>query len=284
MNTNALLNPIKQTEQYSALLSCLKKLNDEGKRLPLLANGLCDGAESALIYSLVDDLKKMYGKCVLILVDEERRANRLNDFFRKSGMRCEFYPVRDFNFYDMTASREIEYDRLRVLCGVAFSTLDAVITTPDALLQFTMPKEELLARTFSISIGDTVDTDELLRKLLATGYSPCELVEGAGQYAVRGGIIDIFPTLGASVEIDGQSDGEALPIRIELFGDEIDRLTLFDPITQRSRTPIERFSITPSKEIIADDDKIAKIRDQVSELLGIARDDEDAEKEEEKSE
>ena len=166
MNTNALLNPIKQTEQYSALLSCLNELRESGKRLPLLANGLCDGAEGALIFSLVDDLKKMYGRCVLILVDEERRANRLNDFFRKSGMKCEFYPVRDFNFYDMTASREIEYDRLRVLCGVAFSTLDAVITTPDALLQYTMPREELLARTFSIGIGDTVDTDELLRKLL----------------------------------------------------------------------------------------------------------------------
>lgn len=274
MNTNALLNPIRQAKEYSALLSRLEELKDSGKRLPLLVNGLCDGAESALIFSLVSDIKAKYGKCVLILVDEERRANRLNDFFRKSGMRCEFYPVRDFNFYDMTASRELEYDRLRVLCGVAFSTLDAVITTPDALLQYTMPREELLARTFSISLGDTLDTDELIRKLINTGYAPCDLVEGAGQYAVRGGIIDIFPTLGNTVQIDGQGEGDALPIRIELFGDEIDRLTLFDPITQRATRPIERFSITPSKEIIADEDKIEKIRDQVSSLLEIARDDE----------
>ena len=84
MNTNALLTPIKQTEQYSALLSRLDELNHSGIALPLLVNGLCDGAECALIYSLVCDLKEKYNKCTLILVDEERRANRLNDFFRKS--------------------------------------------------------------------------------------------------------------------------------------------------------------------------------------------------------
>ena len=267
MNTNALLSPIRSTPQYKALFARLGELKASFSPLPLLVNGICDGAECSLIYSLITDIREKYKRTVLVVVPEERRANRLNDFFKKSGIKCELYPVRDFNFFDMTASRELEYDRLRVLSGVAFSTLDAVIATPDALLQYTMPKGELISRTFDISVGDTIEVDELIKKLINTGYSSCELVESAGQYAVRGGIIDVFPTGSASVVVNGVEFKESLPVRIELFGDEIDRMGLFDPITQRTGEKIDHFSITPSKEIIASKEQIKEIRDQISALL-----------------
>lgn len=267
MNESILLNPIRESLEYKALLSRLDEMRSCGEHLPLLVNGLCDGSECALIYSLARDLRKKYKKTVLILVSEERKANRLNDFFKKSGMMCEFYPMRDFNFYNMTASRELEHDRLRILCSVASSTLDAVITTPDALLQYTMPRGELEARTFSISVNDELNVQELIKRLIDTGYSPCELVESAGQFAVRGGIVDIFPTGSAGLLIDGKENQENLPIRVELFGDEIDRMGFFDPITQRMQRGINCFSITPSKEIIASEKQVVAIREHISELL-----------------
>ena len=267
MNTGILLAPIKQTEQYRSMLSRLSELRANGQNLPLLVNGLCDGAEYALIHSLCCDLREQYKKTILVIVAEERRANRLNDFLRKSGLRSELYPMRDFNFFDVTASRELEHERLRVLCGVNDATIDTVVATPDALLQYTMPRVELENRTFTLSIGDTIEPLDLLAKLIASGYTSCELVESAGQYAVRGGIIDVFPTGSAGVIVNGKAFDESLPIRIELFGDEIDRMGLFDPITQRMGSKIDSFSITPSKEIIASKEQIEQIKDTLSLLL-----------------
>ena len=129
MNTNALFEPIRATSQYKELFSKLEVLLSNGTHLPLLVNGLCDGSECALIYSLVKDIRAKSNQTVLIIIPEERKANRLNDFFKKCQLRCELYPMRDFNFYDMTASRELEQQRLQVLNGVALGTLDAVIAT-----------------------------------------------------------------------------------------------------------------------------------------------------------
>ena len=267
MNTNALFEPIRATSQYKELFSKLEVLLSNGTPLPLLVNGLCDGSECALIYSLVKDIRAKSNQTVLIIIPEERKANRLNDFFKKCQLKCELYPMRDFNFYDMTASRELEQQRLQVLNGVALGTLDAVIATPDALLQYTMPKSELLSRSFSVSINDALDIDAFVSRLVSSGYSHSELVESAGQYTVRGGIIDIFPAGSTRVIVGGEELLENLPIRIELFGDEIDRIVLFDPITQRAQTSINSFYICPSREIIADDEVTQKIRTCVANLL-----------------
>ena len=261
MNTKILLDPIKGTKEYKELISTLSRQKEKGEILPLLVNGVSEGSAFALGYSLIQHIKKEYKKTVLYLVPEQREANRLNDFFIRSGLNTAFYPYRDLNFYDMTSSRELEYDRLRVLCGVADSSLDAVITTPDALLQYTMPRSELYARSFSIERGGEIDVSALTRKLIDTGYQLSELVESAGQFAVRGGIIDIFPTGGGDFYINGEKR-DNLPIRIELFGDEIDRMGVFDPTTQRMSESVDSCRITPSKEIIAD-------KGMTEEMIGI---------------
>ncbi|MBQ8739037.1 MAG: transcription-repair coupling factor [Clostridia bacterium] len=270
MNEKILLSPVRESAEYKALFSRLQELMDNyrlgDERLPLLINGASSGSELALILSLIKDIRRICKAPLLILVPEERRANRINDLFKKSGVSCEFYPVRDFNFYDMTASHEVEHERLRILSALANLTLDAVVTTPDALLQYTIPKSELMGRSFGVSVNDTVDIESLIKRLLDTGYTACELVESAGQFAVRGGIVDIFPTGGASATADGKRVEESLPVRIELFGDEVDRMGLFDPLTQRMGIKIDSFSLSPSKEIIPSELDEMKIRDCVAEL------------------
>ncbi|MBQ8392291.1 MAG: transcription-repair coupling factor [Clostridia bacterium] len=266
MNTKILLEPIQDTQEYKSLISTLSTQKTKGKILPLLVNGIGDGPAFALSYSLISHIKTEYKKTVLYLVPEQRTANRLNDFFVRSGLNTAFYPYRDLNFYDMTSSRELEYDRLRVLCGVIDSSLDAVVTTPDALLQYTMPRSELSSRTFRIDRGGELNITELTKKLIDTGYQLSELVESAGQFAVRGGIIDIYPTGNGDFYLNGEKR-ENLPIRIELFGDEIDRMGVFDPITQRMSENVDTCLITPSKEIIADGEQVKRMTEIIDSLL-----------------
>ncbi|MBO5287577.1 MAG: transcription-repair coupling factor [Clostridia bacterium] len=274
---NSLLNSIKNTKTYEALFTRLKELKSINKPLPLLVEGVSDGALYSLTYSLIKDLREEYGVPVLFILGEERRANKLNEFLKKCSLQSELYPVRDFNFYDMTASHDLEHERLKVLSGVAFNSLDVVIATPDALLQYTMPRASLIEKTISISLDTTLSLEEFSRKLFSMGYTPTDAVESAGQYAIRGGIIDIFPTKCEYV-IDGKTYSKPKPIRIELFGDEIDRMVTFDIMSQRASDKISSFLITPSKEIIATDEALLRIQGEIKSLVA-STDNEDSRRE-----
>jgi len=280
MNVSILTQGIKNTKLYRQLLCRFIELSDTKKPLPLLVEGVSDGALYSLTYSLITDIKRHTGKPVVILMGEERKANKLNEFFKKCSLKSELYPVRDFNFYDMTASHELEHERLKVLCGLALNTLDVVLTTPDAFLQYTMPKKVLLGKTISVNRDTPLDVSAFSEKLFSMGYTPCETVEGAGQYAVRGYIIDIFPTK-CEYMAGGVSKSEQLPIRIELFGDEIDRMATFDIMSQRTIEAIDSFTITPSKEILPTSQGVEQIKEKIEVLLS-ANPDESAKKELEK--
>ena len=266
MNTNLLTQGIKSTPLYRQLLCRLLELRAEGKRLPLLVEGVSDGALYSLTYSLVSDIKEITGKPVLILIGEERRANKLNEFFKKCSLKSELYPVRDFNFYDMTASHELEHERLKVLVGTALNSLDVILATPEAALQYTTPKQELLSKTISVNSSTPLVISEFSEKLFQMGYTPCDAVESPGQYSVRGFIVDVFPTR-CEYTTKTETKKEQAPVRIELFGDDIDRLVTFDPASQRALEEIESFIITPSKEIIATKEGVLKIKEEIEALL-----------------
>ena len=266
MNTNILNSGIKNTRLYRQLLCRLIELRALKTPMPLLVEGVSDGALYSLAYSLITDIKRETGKPVLILTGEERRGNKLNEFFKKCSLKSELYPVRDFNFYDMTASHDLEHERLKVLCGVALNSLDVVLATPDALLQYTMPKNTLLSKILKVTKDTALDLTGFSAKLFQMGYTPCETVESPGQYSVRGFIVDIFPTK-CEYTVNKETKKEQLPIRIELFGDEIDRITTFDISTQRTIEKIDSFIITPSKEIIATPKNIEEIRKEITTLI-----------------
>ena len=213
MNTSILTEGIKSSRTYHRLLSRLVELRSLGTPLPLLIEGVSDGALYALTYSLIKDIKKETGKPLVLITGEEKRANKLNEFFKKCLLKSELYTVRDFNFYDMTASHDLEHERLKVLSGVALGTLDVVLATPDALLQLTMPKKRLLDRTISVNSSTPLDVSQFSEALVNLGYTLCDSVECAGQFSVRGFIIDLFPTKCEYV-IKGESKKEQVPIRI----------------------------------------------------------------------
>ncbi len=264
-----ILQGIRHSSVYERMIERFRELYNAEKKLPLLVDGVSEGALYSLLYSLREDVSKVSDAPVLVVVGEERKANKLNEFFKGAGVKSEFYPVRDFNFYDMTASHELEYERLRVLSGVLFNTVDLVISTPDALLQLTMPRECLREHTLEVKTDTCLDILELIKTLHKMGYAATTLVESPGQFSVRGGIIDIFPT-NCDFKVNGERKKEASPVRIELFGDEIDRLAVFDVMSQRMTEKIDSFVITPSKEIIASEEKLDSVREELCQLLSFA--------------
>jgi len=266
MNVNILTQGVKASRIYRQLLCRFIELYDTGKPLPLLVEGVSDGMLYSLTYSLITDIRKHTGKPVLIMTGEERRGGKLNEFFKKCSLKSELYPVRDFNFYDMTASHELEHERLKVLSGLALNSLDVVIATPDAFSQYTMPKATLIRKTLSVNTDTPLDISAFSEKLFQMGYAPAETVEGPGQYSVRGYIIDIFPTK-CEYKTDTEVKTDQLPIRIELFGDEIERMSTFDIMSQRSIESITSFTVTPSKEILPTNTHIRFIKDEISKLL-----------------
>ena len=269
MEKSIIYGAIRHASQYSKLISRFDELRQSGECLPLLVDGVSEGASYSLLHSLTEDIRKRTKAPLLILTGEERRANKLNEFLKKSGIKSEFYPVRDFNFYDITASHDVEHERLRVLSGILLNEIDAVITTPDALLQYTVPKNVLESSIISVNTDTSLDVSDFSRKLFDMGYTSYDAVEGRGQYAVRGGIIDVFPTK-CEYTVGKETITEQKPIRIELFGDEIDRMATFDIETQRMDQKITSFKITPSKEIVANKEQIKKIESEIEALIDLA--------------
>ncbi|HRW06836.1 MAG TPA: CarD family transcriptional regulator, partial [Caldilineaceae bacterium] len=114
-----------------------------------------------------------------------------------------------------------------------------VITSARALMQKTLPAKELRLALRPIKVGGVVRLDQMITNWVQTGYNPSETVEEPGTFARRGGIIDIWPP------------NLPQPIRLDLFGDEVDSLRIFDPTTQRSQEHVESVEIGPGSEALA---------------------------------
>ncbi|MBQ7339031.1 MAG: transcription-repair coupling factor [Clostridia bacterium] len=243
---------IRADGEYTQLLETVQREYRAAKPRPILVNGLCEGAQDAMLVTLMRDTMEQRSACALLLCAEERDCVRLRAMFRRFGLRAAFFVGRDYNFHNITASHDYEHERLEVLFGLQQGTLDVVLTTPDAALGYTIPMERLDSAVLHLDFSSRVEPSSLASRLVAAGYTRVDMVDGKGQFALRGGIIDIYPTGGFYVDGDGEAREGASPVRIELFDDEIDRMGLFDVETQRIHTAVLQVTIPPAKEILPD--------------------------------
>lgn len=129
---------------------------------------------------------------------------------------------KDFTFYSAEGvSRQMEQNRLSVLSDMQVGKMTAVAVTVPALMQRSIPGETLRRLRMEIKSGQEMPIDQVVDKLITAGYSRTDQVEGSGQFAVRGGILDFY------------SPAYDWPVRCEFWGDEVDTLCFFDPVTQR---------------------------------------------------
>jgi len=192
---------------------------------------------------------------------------RLQKYLTACGLRAAFFTARDLTFYNITASHEYEYERLGVLWGLMGGDFDVVLTTPDAALGFTVSRERLKKATLTVDTASRLEPAELSSALVAAGYVRVDLVEGAGQFALRGGIIDVFPPNLRALTTDGQLITAPAPLRIELFGDEVDRMGLFDVENQRLHTGVVSCELPPAREVLIDAEVREALKRAVREQL-----------------
>ena len=267
-----LIDAVRQDGEYGQLLAAVKR-GFRDKPLPLLANGLCEGASDAFITALLQDTATLSPTPPLIVCSEEKECLRIKDMLALFGITAAFYPVRDLTFYNISASHEYEHERIRVLSGILSGAFDAVITTPDAMLGYTISADRLLDATLTLDFDTRIDPEDLARRLLEAGYARVDMVDGAGQFARRGGIVDIYPPMGTFVDEDGKTIEGAHSLRIELFDDEIDRMVFFDIDSQRTIASITSATIPPAREILCDADARTILARAIKDKLRTCRDD-----------
>ncbi len=252
---------IRRERDYSAYAETLR-LGFKVRPKPIIVSGLCIGASHAFYSATADEAAALGSDPVIFIVSDDTEGRRLVSHFRSEGRRAFYYPMRDLIFHNITASHDSEHERLSVLSSIASGRADIIVTTPEAALSLTVPRELLEKRTLSLSVGDEVGRDALALSLSEAGYARVEMVEGVGHFSLRGDIVDVYPP---------SQEGTAVPYRIELFGDEIDRICSFDPETQRAVDSVSELFVLPIREFYADSEVRARISDAAKKLAHKAK-------------
>ncbi|MCR4956422.1 MAG: transcription-repair coupling factor [Lachnospiraceae bacterium] len=228
--------PLKQWSGYEAIEKHL--VSGEGA---IQITGCIDAAKSYVMQGITTN------QTMLVVTFSEQKAKELLEDMKVYKKNVYYYPAKDVLFYQADI-------RGNVLTGQRLSTLKAmkeesecvVITTFDALMDRLVLPEELYGYVQTFHPGDTIQLNKVTKDLVAMGYEKNYQAESVGQFALRGGILDIFPL------------SEDAPIRIELWDDEIDSIRSFDVESQRSIETLEQVVIYPAREMILSNDRAEK--------------------------
>ena len=223
-----LIKALHAIPEYRTLLDAIRENQSAG------ITGIGQINRSHIIAGLYQDCDRP----LILICQDEMSAKRLQE-----ELKCFLeqvapsLPGRELTLYDSAVvSRSWEQKRLRQLYELASGQTPVQIFSWDALSQRTMPRNVLLQAAFTLETGREYDMDELLEKLSGAGYSRCGMVEGPGQFALRGGILDVF------------SPAADRPFRAEFFGDELDTMGYFDPDTQRRSENVDSVLVLPVGE------------------------------------
>lgn len=270
---NIITDCLRADREYLQLQKSIIDAKNSNRPLPLAVTGLCEGAADVCYAALISDIKKKDKRTALLICSEEKECVRLRAFLEQFGLKTAFYVGRDLTFYNITASHEYEHERLRVLSGLLDGTFDAIVTTPDAALGYTMPSDKLINGMTVIDFDKSnIDPSEFAKRLVGIGYVRTELVDGPGQFALRGGIIDVYPASARYYDIDNELTVGSYPFRIELFGDEIDRMELFDAETQRMTVALNRVEFSPARELLISDQKRSELKEAIEHWINKSHD------------
>lgn len=222
------------------LFSQIKNLTEYKEFRKALSNGVSVGTSglSAVHKSAVAaTFCKETGKHAIFIAPTETDALKINEDISALGVPTVFFPSRDYSLHgSASSSHEYEQSRINALSKIIEGDFSVAVMSAEAAVSRTIPHEMLKNRSFFLKVGDELDTAEFREKLISSGYVFSELVDGRGMFSVRGDIIDIFPS------------GSESPVRIELWGDEIDSINLFDADSQRRTQNLDSIKITPAVE------------------------------------
>lgn len=244
---NSLVKPLIQMNEFNDIKTALNK---EGGLV--LVSGCIDSQKTHFMYALseaeneTDKTDKKF-KNKIIIAGNELKAKELYEDYKFFNRDVFLYPAKDLIFYNADIHGNlITKQRLGVIKALIEENEVTVILTLDALMDYLVPLNVIKEAVINISIESIIDIDKLKSELIYLGYEKVIQVESSGQFAIRGGIIDIFPLT------------EENPYRIELWDDEVDSIRSFDAESQRSIESLDKISIYPATELILGEERISR--------------------------
>lgn len=238
---NTFFDPVNNT---AAVEQLNKELGKDGGRTVLIS-GCIDTQKVHISSAIASGYKYM-----LIVTSDEAKARKMCDdasFFNKEAI---YYPAKDAIFYSADVhGNQITGERLRCISRIInhSSTGEGVltvVTTMDGIADRLIPVERFKEAVITLDYSSEIDTERLAKKLVSMGFVRTGMVENKGEFAIRGGIIDIF------------SYTDEAPVRIELWDTEVDSIRMFDVESQRSIERLQSYSIFPATEYIFTEDEL----------------------------
>ncbi|SKA95416.1 transcription-repair coupling factor [Caloramator quimbayensis] len=238
MRFEGLNSVFRQHEGYEAIISSLNS-----RKTPCQVHGLSESQKAYVSCCLFDSLKRQ----ILILTHNDIEARKIYDDIKTFTDKCFYFPIKEMVFNVDVTSGEVKTERLKTIYKILSGEPIIVVASIDSVFYNMPPKNLFIKNNILLKPNDSFEIENLTAKLIEIGYERVEMVEGVGQFAQRGGIIDIFSPLYNE------------PFRIEFFGDEIDTIRTFDVISQRSRSKVDEALIYPARETIIESEKIPLI-------------------------
>lgn len=241
---------LSKSTEYKKILSAVN-----AGRLPMGVLGLSHVHKAHYISGICEDT----GKKALIICPDEAQATKLTADLNTFAGGAYLYPARDFNFHTAESqSRQFEQKRLGALMKIITGDYNFIVCSVQGAMQYTIPYDILKEKAITLKENEEVGLDKVVKALSDAGYIRSEQVDGIGQFAVRGGILDFFPSHFTQ------------PVRIEFWGDEIDSMTCFDIESQRRTDVVNKVEIIPATEILfsSQEELKNKIQDFMAQVRG----------------
>lgn len=226
---NTILGELGKSKKFIDLLKQI-----ENKTSPIAISGLTDVGMTQIGTAIHEFGKKP----ICIITYNEIQAKKLQKDIQYFTDNVVLFPKKEIVTYDYVAeSKELPYQRIEALNQIKAKKNLIVVTTIEAMTQKLPTKEVLYANQLNFKVGETYSLEEIKPKLVKLGYARYDLIEGRGQFSIRGGIVDI-------------ATNETTGVRIEFWGDEIDSIRTFNITSQRSIQTLEKATIYPAHEYI----------------------------------
>lgn len=245
---NSFISNISKSISYKNILSDIKNKTNN-----LSIIGLTDSSKAHIISSLTYESKKSS----LIVCSNSITANKLiQDLKFFTDIDVSYFPARNIKYYDIEAeSKDYSNIRMEIIEKINSGKLNIIVTTIDALLVKMLPSSSYKDKDIILKVGESIELSEVIENLVKLGFERSETVEGKGQFAIRGGIIDLYNV------------NNEYPYRIELFGNEIDSIRTFDPFTQRSIDTVKQIKVSYVSDNFISSDKINIIVSKLENLI-----------------
>ncbi len=242
---NTILGELGKSEKF------VKMVNQIGnKQSPIGISGLTSVGMLQILASINEYLKKP----IVIITYNEIQARQIMENLKFFTDKAIFFPKKEIVTYDyVTESKDLPYERIDTLNKLKGRKNQIIVTTIEAVMQKLPSKKTLFKNMCTFKVGEVYSLDTIKKTLVNLGYTRCELIEGRGQFSIRGGILDV-------------SMDNTVGVRIEFWGDEVDSIRNFNIASQRSTNTLEKIEIEPAYEYVLEK-PIEKICENIRNMI-----------------